>query len=61
MILKTYTRIFSTDLDGTLALLQKLYTGEPHLRVTFGAWQCLTVNQETCPRIHHNRHFCSST
>jgi hypothetical protein len=43
MILKTYTRIFTTDLDGTLALLQKLHTGEPHLRFSFGAWQLVGI------------------
>lgn len=36
MILKTYTRIFSTDVDRTVELLQHLHGREPHMRFAFG-------------------------
>jgi hypothetical protein len=36
MILKTYTRIFSTDVDQTVELLQQLHGRVPHLRFAFG-------------------------
>lgn len=39
MILKTYTRIFTTDLEGTLRLLRPLHAGEPHLRFRFDPWE----------------------
>ncbi len=39
MILKTYTRIFSTDCDATLAMLERLHERQPHLRFRFGDWE----------------------
>lgn len=43
MILKTYTRIFTTDPEATVGLLQKLHAGEPHLRFTFDAWALIGI------------------
>lgn len=36
MILKTYTRIFTTDLDASLSLLQAIHGTKPHMRFPFG-------------------------
>jgi hypothetical protein len=38
MILKTYTRIFTTNLPSTLATLGPLHANAPHLKFEFGAW-----------------------
>lgn len=37
MILKTYTRIFTTDLESTVATLKAVHGTEPHLRVNYDA------------------------
>lgn len=39
MILKTYTRMFTTDLEETLRVLRPLHAGEPHLRFRFDPWE----------------------
>lgn len=39
MILKTYTRIFTTDGEGTLGVLRRLHAGEPHLHIRFDPWE----------------------
>jgi hypothetical protein len=39
MILKTYARVLTHDLDGTLKTLGELVGGEPDLRVTFGRFE----------------------
>lgn len=36
MILKTYTRLFSTDVEQAVELLQQLHGRRPHLRFAFG-------------------------
>lgn len=43
MILKTYTRIFTTDLEGTLRLLRRLHVSEPHLRFRFDPWELVGI------------------
>jgi hypothetical protein len=35
MILKTYTRIFTTDLESTVATLKAVHGTEPHLRLHY--------------------------
>lgn len=35
MILKTYTRMFTTDLESTVATLQVVHGTEPHLRLDY--------------------------
>ena len=35
MILKTYTRIFTTDLESTVATLKAVHGTEPHLRLNY--------------------------
>ena len=39
MILKTYTRLFTHDLEATLGVLRQLHAGEPHLRFRFDPWE----------------------
>lgn len=36
MIIKTYARVFSSNCDATLSLLERLYGCEPHLRFAVG-------------------------
>ena len=43
MILKTYMRLFTSNADGSLALLQKLHGGEPHMRMTLGEWEVIGI------------------
>lgn len=43
MILKTYTRIFTTDLEATLRVLRVLHAGEPHLRFRFDPWELVGI------------------
>ena len=43
MILKTYARIFSDDAEKTLALLQPLHAGQPHLRFRFNDWDLIGI------------------
>lgn len=43
MIVKTYMRLFTSDADGSLALLQKLHGGEPHMRMKFGEWDLIGI------------------
>lgn len=43
MILKTYTRIFSTDGHATLTMLERLHSREPHLRFRFGDWDLIGI------------------
>lgn len=38
MILKTYSRLFSSDCDETLATLERLHGRKAHLRFRFGDW-----------------------
>ncbi|SKA34491.1 hypothetical protein [Consotaella salsifontis] len=35
MILKTYTRVFTTDLESTVATLKAVHGREPHLRLNY--------------------------
>jgi predicted enzyme related to lactoylglutathione lyase len=35
MILKTYTRLFTTDIDSTVATLKAVHGTEPHLRLEY--------------------------
>ena len=39
MILKTYTRIFTGDIDLSLGLLRQLHGAEPHFRTRFRNWE----------------------
>ncbi|MEO3998541.1 hypothetical protein [Mesorhizobium sp. CAU 1732] len=43
MILKTYSRLFSSDCDATLALLERLHGRKAHLRFRFGEWDLAGV------------------
>ena len=43
VILKTYSRIFTSDLEATLAPLRKLVGREPELRVAFQDLEVLTI------------------
>lgn len=43
MILKTYTRLFTTDAEKSLALLRRLHGGEPHMRLTMGDWELIAI------------------
>ncbi|WP_226576354.1 VOC family protein [Acuticoccus sediminis] len=43
MILKTYTRILTTDLDATLPLVRALHGIEPHLHVKFADWTLVGI------------------
>jgi hypothetical protein len=43
MILKTYSRIFTSNLEATLAPLRKLVGREPELRVPFLDMEVLTI------------------
>jgi hypothetical protein len=38
MILKTYTRIVTTDLESTVATLKAVHGTDPHLRLEFAPW-----------------------
>ena len=43
MILKTYSRIFTSDVDATLAVLRQLVGREPELREPFRDMEVLTI------------------
>jgi hypothetical protein len=43
MILKTYTHIFTTDLESTVATLKAVHGTEPHLRVEFAPWTLVGI------------------
>jgi hypothetical protein len=43
VILKTYTRIFSSDAEGTLDLLRQLHGRDPHLRFAFGELELIAI------------------
>ncbi len=43
MILKTYTRILTTDPDNTLTLLRVLHGCEPHMRFQFGELDLICI------------------
>ncbi len=43
MILKTYTRMFTHDMEATLAVLRLLHAGEPHLRFRFDPWELVGI------------------
>ncbi|MFL0418611.1 VOC family protein [Sphingomonas sp. 179-I 2A4 NHS] len=43
MILKTYTRIFTTDLEGTVATLKAVHGTEPHFRLDFDPWTLVGI------------------
>lgn len=43
MILKTYTRIFTNDVEITLRALRPLHAGEPHLRFKFDPWELVGI------------------
>ena len=43
MILRTYARIFTSDLEATLAPLRKLIGREPELRISFLDMEVLTI------------------
>jgi predicted enzyme related to lactoylglutathione lyase len=43
MIFKTYTRIFTTDLESTVATLKAVHGTEPHLRVEFAPWTLVGI------------------
>ena len=43
MILKTYSRIFTSDVDATLAVLRQLIGREPELREPFQDMEVLTI------------------
>lgn len=43
MILKTYTRLFTTDLEKSLRVLRELHAGEPHLRFRFDPWELVGI------------------
>ena len=43
MILETYSRIFTTDLDATLSVLRHLVGREPELREPFRDMEILTI------------------
>ena len=45
MILKTYSRVFTSDLDATLALLEPLVGRKPELRVPFRDMEVLTLGE----------------
>ncbi len=39
MILKTYARMFSSNCDATLSMLERLHGRKPHIRFRFGDWE----------------------
>jgi hypothetical protein len=43
MILKTYTRILTTDLDSTVATLKAVHGTDPHLRFDFDPWTLVGI------------------
>lgn len=43
MILKTYTRIFTTDLDATVTTLKVVHGTEPHFRLDFAPWTLVGI------------------
>lgn len=43
MILKTYTRLFTTDLDASLGVLIALHGNAPHLRFRFEDWELVGI------------------
>jgi hypothetical protein len=43
MILKTYTRIFTTSIDLTLRTLKAVHGREPHLDFVFGDWRIVAL------------------
>lgn len=43
MILKTYTRIFTTDLEATVATLKAVHGTEPHFRLEFAPWTLVGI------------------
>lgn len=43
MILKTYSRIFTSDVDATLAVIRKLVGREPEIREPFQDMEVLTI------------------
>ena len=43
MILKTYARVFTTDLAVSLPLFQQLVGREPDIRFTLGEWEIVAL------------------
>ena len=43
MILKTYSRVFTTDLDATLRTLRVVHDREPHLSFEYGDWKLVAI------------------
>lgn len=43
MILKTYTRILTTDLESTVATLRAVHGTEPHLAFEFDPWKLVGI------------------
>jgi hypothetical protein len=43
MILKTYTRILTTDLASTVAALRAVHGTEPHLEFAFDPWKLVGI------------------
>jgi hypothetical protein len=43
MVLKTYTRILTTDLETTVAALKAIHGTEPHLAFAFDPWRLVGI------------------
>lgn len=43
MILKTYTRMLTTDAEKSLDLLRRVYGNEPHFRSSFKDWELIGI------------------
>ena len=43
MILKTYARVFTNDLERALRTFQALHGSSPHLRLRFGEWDLVGI------------------
>lgn len=43
MIIKTYTRILTTDLESTVAALRAVHGTEPHLAFEFDPWRLVGI------------------
>jgi hypothetical protein len=43
MVLKTYTRMFTTDIEKTLRTLKAVHGTDPHLTFPFGDWTLVAI------------------
>ena len=57
MILKTYSRIFTSDVNATLAVLRQLVGREPELREPFQDMEVLTIGDFASSPVQRSRSY----